>query len=69
MQSNNVISTFYFKQCFIKSRESLQGLAEKIGEKMQESLIQATQGIQQGLESSLEKIMAPAINKLVDETS
>lgn len=33
-----------------QSRESLQGLAEKIGEKMQESLIQATQGIQQGLE-------------------
>ncbi|MCD9494233.1 anti-phage ZorAB system protein ZorA [Photobacterium carnosum] len=52
-----------------QSRESLQGLAEKIGEKMQESLIQATDGIQQGLEASLEKIMAPAINKLVDETS
>lgn len=52
-----------------QSKESLQGLAERIGEKMQESLIQATQGIQKGLESSLEKIMAPAINKLVDETS
>ncbi|PSU76204.1 anti-phage ZorAB system protein ZorA [Photobacterium phosphoreum] len=52
-----------------QSRESLQGLAEKIGEKMQESLIQATDGIQKGLETSLEKIMAPAINKLVDETS
>ena len=52
-----------------QSRESLQGLAEKIGEKMQESLVQATQGIQKNLESSLEKIMAPAINKLVDETS
>ena len=52
-----------------QSKESLQGLAERIGEKMQESLIQATQGIQQGLETSLEKIMAPAINKLVDETS
>ncbi|EHA1081392.1 anti-phage defense ZorAB system ZorA [Photobacterium damselae] len=52
-----------------QSRESLQGLAEKIGEKMQESLVQATDGIQKGLEASLEKIMAPAINKLVDETS
>ncbi|WP_336268486.1 anti-phage ZorAB system protein ZorA [Vreelandella arctica] len=52
-----------------ESREVLQGLAEKIGEKMQESLIQVTQSIQSGLEQSLEKIMAPAINKLVDETS
>lgn len=52
-----------------QSRESLQGLAEKIGDKMQESLVQATAGIQAGLEASLEKIMAPAINKLVDETS
>ena len=52
-----------------QSRESLQGLAEKIGDKMQESLIEATAGIQSGLESSLEKIMAPAIDKLVDETS
>ncbi|MCD4722470.1 MAG: anti-phage defense ZorAB system protein ZorA [Desulfobacula sp.] len=52
-----------------QSRESLQGLAEKIGLKMQESLIQVTEGIQSGLEASLEKIMAPAINKLVDETS
>ena len=53
----------------LQSREALQGLAEKIGEKMQESLITATQGIQEGLENSLQKIMAPAINKLVDETS
>lgn len=52
-----------------ESRESLQGMAERIGEKMQESLLEATSGIQQGLEASLEKIMAPAINKLVDETA
>lgn len=52
-----------------ESREALQGLAEKIGEKMQESLIQATESIQSGLEQSLKNIMAPAINKLVDETS
>lgn len=52
-----------------QSRESLQGLAEQIGDRLQDSLIQATQGIQHGLEASLEKIMAPAINKLVNETS
>ncbi|MBF0233409.1 MAG: anti-phage defense ZorAB system ZorA [Desulfamplus sp.] len=52
-----------------QSRESLQGLAEKIGDKMQESLFQATQGFQSSIEASLEKIMAPAINKLVEETS
>jgi len=52
-----------------ESLESLQGLAERIGVKMQESLIEATSGIQQGLEASLEKIMAPAINKLVNETT
>jgi ABC-type transporter Mla subunit MlaD len=52
-----------------ESREALQGLAERIGEKMQESLIEATNGIQRGLEASLEKIMAPAINKLVNETT
>ncbi|SIO95425.1 anti-phage ZorAB system protein ZorA [Vibrio spartinae] len=52
-----------------QSRESLQGLAEQIGDRLQDSLIQATQGIQNGLESSLEKIMAPAINKFVNETS
>lgn len=52
-----------------QSRQSLQGLAEQIGDRLQESLVQATQGIQHGLEASLEKIMAPAISKLVDETS
>ena len=52
-----------------QSKESLQGLAERIGEKMQESLLQATQGIEQGLQNSLNKIMAPAIDKLVNETS
>ncbi|MEQ3657530.1 MAG: anti-phage ZorAB system protein ZorA [Glaciecola sp.] len=52
-----------------ESREVLQGLAEKIGEKMQEAMVTATQGIQSSLETSLSEIMAPAINKLVDETS
>jgi hypothetical protein len=52
-----------------ESRETLQGLAEKIGDKMQEAMVIATQGIQSSLEKSLSEIMAPAINKLVDETS
>ncbi|MGW7676673.1 anti-phage ZorAB system protein ZorA [Shewanella sp. S23-S33] len=52
-----------------ESREVLQGLAEKIGEKMQEALVSATQGIQTSLEQSLSEIMAPAINKLVDSTT
>ena len=52
-----------------QSRESLQGLAEKIGEKMQESMLNVSQNIQDSLETSLEKVMAPAINKFVDETS
>jgi len=53
----------------IESRDSLQGLAEQIGVKMQESMLTATQGISDALESTLNEIMAPAINKLVDETS
>ena len=52
-----------------ESREALQGMAERIGRKMQESLLEATSGIQKGLEASLEKIMAPAIEKLVNETT
>jgi hypothetical protein len=52
-----------------ESRESLQGLAEQIGIKMQESMLTATRGISEALETTLNEIMAPAINKLVDTTS
>ncbi|NRB24587.1 anti-phage ZorAB system protein ZorA [Shewanella sp.] len=52
-----------------QSKDVLLGLAEKIGDKLQEALIESSQQIQTGLEASLEKIMAPAINKLVDQTS
>jgi len=52
-----------------ESRDSLQGLAEQIGIKMQESMVTATEGISKALEATLNEIMAPAINKLVDETS
>ncbi|SON52545.1 anti-phage ZorAB system protein ZorA [Vibrio tapetis] len=53
----------------VESRDSLQGLAEQIGVKMQESMMTATRGISEALESSLNEIMAPAINKLVEDTS
>ncbi|WP_289097246.1 anti-phage ZorAB system protein ZorA [uncultured Pseudoalteromonas sp.] len=52
-----------------ESRESLQGLAEKIGEKMQESMLSATQGISEALTSTLNDIMAPAIDKFVNGAS
>lgn len=52
-----------------QSKDVLLGLAEKIGDKLQEALVKSSQQIQTGLEASLEKIMAPAINKLVDQTS
>ena len=52
-----------------ESKEGIQGLAEQIGIKMQESMSTATQGISEALEGTLNKIMAPAIDKLVNETS
>ncbi|UYV19319.1 anti-phage defense ZorAB system protein ZorA [Halomonas qaidamensis] len=52
-----------------ESREALQGLAEKIGDKMQESLLEATAGIQQGLEQSLQNVMGPAMDRLVNDAS
>lgn len=48
------------------SNEVLHGLAEKIGDKMQEAVLQATVNMQTGIEDSLNKIMAPAIQALVD---
>lgn len=52
-----------------ESREALQGLAEKIGIKMQESLLEATAGIQQGLEQSLQNVLGPAMDRLVNDAS
>ena len=52
-----------------QSRESLQGLAEKIGSELQKSMATASDEIRKGLEESLNSIMAPAINRLVDQTS
>ncbi|HDL90047.1 MAG TPA: chemotaxis protein [Thermodesulforhabdus norvegica] len=47
------------------STETLQGLAEKIGDRFQEAITQTTDSIRTGLEDSLNKIMAPAIEYLV----
>jgi DNA repair exonuclease SbcCD ATPase subunit len=46
--------------------ETLNGLAEKIGDRLQEALVQVTDNIRTGLEDSLNQIMAPAIKSLVE---
>ncbi len=52
-----------------ESRSSLQGLAEKIGDKMQETLLEATDGITSALTETLNAIMKPALDKLVNDTA
>jgi len=49
--------------------ETLQGLAEKIGDRLQEVLVETSSSIQTGLENSLNQIMAPAIQSLVDNAN
>jgi hypothetical protein len=49
--------------------ETLQGLAEKIGDRLQEALVETTASIRTGLEDSLNQIMAPAIQSLVDNAN
>lgn len=51
------------------SNETLQGLSEKIGDRLQEALSHTTSSIREGLEDSLNKIMAPAIQSLVDNAN
>ncbi|MEZ4600741.1 MAG: anti-phage ZorAB system protein ZorA [Syntrophotaleaceae bacterium] len=51
------------------SSETLQGLAEKIGDRLQESLLQVSDNIRTGLEESLSLIMAPAIQSLVENAN
>lgn len=45
--------------------ETLQGLAEKIGDRLQEAILHTTDTIRSGLEESLNQILAPAIQSLV----
>ena len=48
-----------------ESRETLQGLAERIGSKMQEAVMQVSDNMQ----SSLETVLGPAINTMVEAAS
>lgn len=49
-----------------QSLERLAELDEKIGNKMQEAMQQASDSIRQGMENSLNTILGPAIEKLVE---
>ena len=44
--------------------ETMQGLAEQIGNKMQESMVQAGESISAGLKESLHEILSPALEKM-----
>jgi hypothetical protein len=49
------------------SAETLQGLAEKIGDKMQEALVEVTDSINTGLKDSLHEVMAPALERMASD--
>ena len=49
-----------------RSNESLQGLAEKIGDRLQEAMRVSTSNIGKELQRTLNEIMKPAINSLVN---
>lgn len=51
------------------SQETMQGLAEQIGNKMQEALVESSNAISQGLEDALNRIMAPAIQSLAENAT
>ncbi|NWH06733.1 anti-phage ZorAB system protein ZorA [Desulfobacter latus] len=51
------------------STEVLQGLAEKIGDKMQEAVVDVSNTIQGGLRDSLNDILAPAIQSLITNSN
>ena len=48
------------------SNEALQGLAEKIGDRLQEALVQTSDSIRSGLVESLNQILLPAVESLVE---
>lgn len=52
-----------------ESRDSLQGLAEQIGTRMQESLVQVTDGISQALSDTMNSILAPALDNMMNNAS
>jgi len=48
------------------SDETMLGLAEKIGDRMQEAVVQMKDDISLGMANALQEVLAPAIGKLVD---
>jgi|GEM_PF-2246264 hypothetical protein len=48
-----------------ESRKIMQGLAERIGDRMQEAVSNVSESIQVGLEDSLKNVFAPAVDRLV----
>jgi len=52
-----------------ESQEVLQGLAEKIGEKMQQAMVESGNAISSSLEDTLNRIMEPAIKSLVQNAN
>lgn len=49
-----------------QSRETLAGLDEKIGYRMQEAMVQAADTMKTSISESLQEVLAPAIDKLVN---
>lgn len=52
-----------------ESRNAMQGLAEKIGNKMQEATLQMADRIQEGVANGLQQVLGPAIEQLVSASS
>ena len=52
-----------------RGHDSLQGLAEKIGNRMQEAMTQATSAMSQELQDALNNILAPAVDSLVSNAN
>jgi len=50
------------------SDETMLGLAEKIGDRMQEAVVQMKDEISLGMAKALQEVLAPAIGKLVETT-
>ncbi|MCV6589935.1 MAG: anti-phage ZorAB system protein ZorA [Marinobacterium sp.] len=57
------------KNSSYESQQVLQGLAEKIGDKMQEAMVASSQALSSNLEDSLNRIMKPAIESLVSNAN
>ncbi len=72
-QIDELFPRFSASQLFVEmkedgkeSRKTLQGLAERIGDRMQEAVSDVSNSIQTGLTDSLRDVLAPAVNRMVD---